>query len=189
MLKKIGQDGDTIIEVLIAMMIIGLILVGAQKVTNNSSSAQQQAIEKQQAVELIQGQVEELRASITDAYYTLSNLNSASGPVGGNPFCFSTYQSIQSVSSSPPCLFTYSNTQTTATTPGNAFAISISVCQASLGTNWSGCADPRVVGKHANCSPSLTQQCPWLVTVTSTLEVTGVSTGHVSEAEYKVYSS
>lgn len=56
-----NQSGDTIVEVLIAMAVISLVLVGAYISTNSNIATTQDAQERGQAVELLQTEVEYLR--------------------------------------------------------------------------------------------------------------------------------
>ncbi|HUD07395.1 MAG TPA: hypothetical protein VMR34_05920 [Candidatus Saccharimonadales bacterium] len=59
---RLNQYGDTIVEVLIATLIIGIMLVGAYTLSTNSFKEEQQAEESSQANEILQGQIEQLRA-------------------------------------------------------------------------------------------------------------------------------
>lgn len=62
MIRNARQAGDTIVEVLIAMAVASLILGGAYTVTNRSLANARQAQEQTEALKLIQGQVERLKA-------------------------------------------------------------------------------------------------------------------------------
>lgn len=57
-----NQRGDTIVEVLIAMAIISLVLTGAYAITNRDLRVTQANNERSQAQQLVQKQVELLRA-------------------------------------------------------------------------------------------------------------------------------
>lgn len=60
------QRGDTIIEVLIATVVISLVLAGAFVVSRNSTTAVRNAQEDAQASKIIESQIERLRAFIID---------------------------------------------------------------------------------------------------------------------------
>jgi len=60
-LRAINQQGDTIVEVLIAIAIVGSVLVGAFQITNRNTQQMQQAQEYGQASKLVQSQIEYLR--------------------------------------------------------------------------------------------------------------------------------
>ena len=64
MLRRLNQSGDTIIEVLVAVTIIGAILTGGYVITNFSLTTERQSQERNIAVGILQGQVEQLRANI-----------------------------------------------------------------------------------------------------------------------------
>lgn len=55
---KLNQIGDTIIEVLVALAIISLVLVGAYVVSSNSERAVRDSQEHAEASKLLQGQIE-----------------------------------------------------------------------------------------------------------------------------------
>ena len=68
-LSQLGQNGDTIVEVMIAVVIIGSVLAGAFTLTNRNTRSIRDAEEHSQALQLLQGQLEQLRASAsTNAY-------------------------------------------------------------------------------------------------------------------------
>jgi prepilin-type N-terminal cleavage/methylation domain-containing protein len=77
-MTTLHQRGDTIVEVLIAITIVGLILGGAYVTSHNSLSATQDAQEHANALQLAQGQIELLRSG------ALSNSQVFTTPV---PFC------------------------------------------------------------------------------------------------------
>jgi type II secretory pathway pseudopilin PulG len=56
-----NQFGDTIVEVVIAMAVIAVVLTGAFVVTNHSLTAVRDSEEHSEALNLLQGQVEDLR--------------------------------------------------------------------------------------------------------------------------------
>jgi prepilin-type N-terminal cleavage/methylation domain-containing protein len=59
---QIGRRGDTIVEVLIAVAIIGVILVGAYHISNNSNIAVRDSQEHSQALKLAETQLETLNS-------------------------------------------------------------------------------------------------------------------------------
>lgn len=60
-----NQRGDTIVEVLIALAIISSVLAGAFFVTNRSAQNVRDTEEHAQALQLLQGQIELVRATAT----------------------------------------------------------------------------------------------------------------------------
>ncbi|HET9173769.1 MAG TPA: prepilin-type N-terminal cleavage/methylation domain-containing protein [Candidatus Saccharimonadales bacterium] len=65
-MKRRKQAGDTIVEVLIASAVIGLVLTAAYAIVNRSVLSVQDAEEHSQALQYTQGQVELLRAYVTN---------------------------------------------------------------------------------------------------------------------------
>ena len=57
------QAGDTIVEVILAVAIVSSVLTGAFVVTNRSSKAIRDSEEHAQALQFLQGQVEQLRSA------------------------------------------------------------------------------------------------------------------------------
>jgi prepilin-type N-terminal cleavage/methylation domain-containing protein len=82
MLNKsfLGQRGDTIVEVLIAIAILSTILVGAYVTANRSLTTERNAQEHTQALTIAQGQVEDLYSS-----GSLSSSDNCFGPDTGIP--------------------------------------------------------------------------------------------------------
>jgi Tfp pilus assembly protein PilV len=60
--KSLNQSGDTIVEVLICIAVVASILAGAFVVSNRSSTAVRTSEEHAQALQYLQGQIEQLRA-------------------------------------------------------------------------------------------------------------------------------
>jgi type II secretory pathway pseudopilin PulG len=71
------QSGDTIVEVMVAMVILMMVLVGAYVTANRSMNSERDAQEHAEALTIAQGQVEDLHAG-----YQLTD----SG--GGSNLCF-----------------------------------------------------------------------------------------------------
>ncbi|MEO6513365.1 MAG: prepilin-type N-terminal cleavage/methylation domain-containing protein [Candidatus Saccharimonadales bacterium] len=65
-LKHPDQRGDTIVEVLIALAIISSVLAGAFFVTNRSAQNIRDTEEHTQALQLLQGQIEQIRTMASD---------------------------------------------------------------------------------------------------------------------------
>ena len=63
---KIGHKGDTIIEVLLAIIVLSMVLGGAFVSARRSLNATQQAKERDQAVRLIEAQIERLKSATGD---------------------------------------------------------------------------------------------------------------------------
>lgn len=90
MLRSRPQAGDTIVEVLIAIAVVSMVLVGAFVVSNNSTKTVQDNQEHTQAQQQLQAQVEALRSyllTVSDASAIGSGnycMNSNS-PVAFNP--------------------------------------------------------------------------------------------------------
>jgi type II secretory pathway pseudopilin PulG len=92
-LTRLKQGGDTIIEVLIAMTIVSLILGGAYVTTNNSLLATRDAQEHDEALQLVQSQIEALKAIVA------TNATAVFGPSAPNPFCITNVTTVDSSSS------------------------------------------------------------------------------------------
>jgi Tfp pilus assembly protein PilV len=74
-----SQAGDTIVEVMISILIVATILTGAFILSRTSSHNVRSAEERTQALNLLQGQVELLRAAASDPNVDHTSFNS--------PFC------------------------------------------------------------------------------------------------------
>lgn len=89
------QAGDTIVEVLIAIVVVSTVLTGAFLVTTQSTRAVRDSEEHAQALQYLQGQVELLRAAAG---------HSGGLPAGlSTPFCLGTTQYYQPAGSSGQC--------------------------------------------------------------------------------------
>jgi len=60
-MSKLGQAGDTIIEVLICILVVSLILTGAYVTTHQAKLGIQNSQEHAEALKLVEGQLEQLR--------------------------------------------------------------------------------------------------------------------------------
>ncbi len=60
--RKLGEGGDTIVEVLIAIAVVSMVLGGAYATTNRSLQASRSAQEQGVALRLVESQLEQLKA-------------------------------------------------------------------------------------------------------------------------------
>ena len=101
-MKRLKQGGETIVEVLIVVMVLGSALTSAFVVTRKATSSDQTAQERTEASEYAQGQIERLRLYLSSASAT---------PLPAT-FCFNDDASsaLSSASDvSPGCLSTAGN--------------------------------------------------------------------------------
>lgn len=68
-LRRLTQRGDTIVEVMVVLAVLGLAIGVAYATVNSSSRANQAAQDNSQAVATLKGQVELLRAYANDPAY------------------------------------------------------------------------------------------------------------------------
>jgi prepilin-type N-terminal cleavage/methylation domain-containing protein len=101
---SLKQRGDTIVEVLFAVVVIGIVLTGAYAVVTHSVQAEQDAQEHSYALGLVQSQIEQLRA------YVLDN-SSAPLPFNNQPGCMFTSGSTVTPenTTSPDCTISASS--------------------------------------------------------------------------------
>lgn len=121
MLKKLLRNnvaGDTIVEVMLALAILGLVLGGAYIVTNQSTLNERRAQERNIALQLAQGQIESMKQfasihSFSSAMREFANLHDIPSPAKDNvPFCMaitSTTNSITKVTTTKASLILTSN--------------------------------------------------------------------------------
>ncbi len=86
------QRGDSIVEVLIALAVIGSVLTGAFVATNRSTVAVRDSEEHAQALQLLQGQVEQLRSYVQQTKFSAVP----------NKFCFQPDGTLK-ITSTPDC--------------------------------------------------------------------------------------
>lgn len=88
MLSLKRQDGDTIVEVLIAIAIVSLVLTAAYVITNKNTIAIQANQERIQAQHLVEAQIESLRANngLTTSGDCFSTTGSETGGAGCSNF-------------------------------------------------------------------------------------------------------
>lgn len=107
-MKKINnQLGDTIIEVMIALMIIGFVIAGAYSLTNLSLNIETQSQQRSNATLIAQTQIEELKNFINLNNGNTAAINAFMGR--STSFCMEN-QKIDSNSSS--CYFSQNGVQT-----------------------------------------------------------------------------
>lgn len=91
MLRISNQHGDTIVEVLIAISVIGLILTTGYATANVNLMAERQAQERSAALGVLQGQIEQLKslsaAPATQPFCMLSNVVTYKSSKPGNSGC------------------------------------------------------------------------------------------------------
>src|SRR5579871_2983696 len=68
-----NQRGDTIVEVLIAIVVVSSILTGVYYLARNSLTQDRQAQERTEGLKLVEGQVEALRAAASQANSVIFN--------------------------------------------------------------------------------------------------------------------
>jgi type II secretory pathway pseudopilin PulG len=94
-IRRDGQRGDTIVEVIIAVAIVSAILAGAFVVTNQSARAVRDSEEHAQALQLLQGQVELLRSAAARPGTLPASLST--------PFCLANGRAYQPAASDTHC--------------------------------------------------------------------------------------
>jgi type II secretory pathway pseudopilin PulG len=72
-MKKLNKSGDTIVEVLIALAILGLVIGAAYATASRSLKRAQQAQERTQATKLAEGQIDSIKYLSEAADETLFN--------------------------------------------------------------------------------------------------------------------
>ena len=90
-----AQAGDTIVEVIIAVVIVATVLTGAFLVTSRSTRAVRDSEEHAEALQLLQGQVELLRHAAATPGSLPAALNT--------PFCLSASAFFQPAGTNPQC--------------------------------------------------------------------------------------
>ena len=87
MLKKINNSGDTIVEVMIILAIVGAAIIGSTIAVNNISEDLQNANYRQQAIQVAQDQMELIKAGNNEPNNGGSKLSSLFTTASTNPFC------------------------------------------------------------------------------------------------------
>jgi prepilin-type N-terminal cleavage/methylation domain-containing protein len=120
-MKKLTQRGDTIVEVLIAMLVISVILGGAFVTTNNSQTAVRDSQEHGEALKLVESQLEQLRGNASSSSPTVFPPVLATG----TPFCMYNNAPVSSATN-PTAADCIQNSSGTPTTTEPAYHLSIS---------------------------------------------------------------
>ena len=99
MIRSRKQAGDTIVEVLIASAIVGLVLTGAFAVANASYKQIRMAQERGEAQRIAQGQTEQIEGLVQSNLLYVTN----PAPPSPYPFCFHPISGAAVVASSADC--------------------------------------------------------------------------------------
>ena len=81
LLQKIGNAGDTIVEVLIAIAVVSLVLGGAFTSTRRSSNTTRTAQEQGEALKLAESQVEQIKIALDNDPPSLVNMSYTAGTI------------------------------------------------------------------------------------------------------------
>lgn len=100
MLKKLGKTGDTIVEVMIAVSIVGLTIASAYAIGSRSLKAARQAQERGEAIKIAEAQLEGIKAIVDSGDKAKINALK-SGP---SVFCVNSGEVKTSISGSLPTL-------------------------------------------------------------------------------------
>lgn len=100
---SINQRGDTIIEVLIACAIAGVVIAGAFVTVNHSLNNSRQAQEHEEALKIAESQLEALRGSVSNAalfpaspmQFCMTNVGTATPPTPSAAFANAAYNPSQ----------------------------------------------------------------------------------------------
>lgn len=96
-LKRLNYSGDTIVEVMVALLVLGLSLAGAYSIASKSLKASRQAQEHGEALKLAESQLEILKAQAAGS--TPSTIFTVA-----SPFCIA--GNVPVAATSPQCKFT-----------------------------------------------------------------------------------
>jgi hypothetical protein len=122
-IMSLSEKGDTIVEVLIATSIIGMIVVAGFTGVNTDQSVELQTQERGGALQLVQSQIELLRALVGNESVTLGT------PPANNDFCLESSAPAPGVISTTPgqsstCNFNSSNQPSNSSVPNYHIYIS-----------------------------------------------------------------
>lgn len=73
--RKLNNTGDTIVEVLISVALVGVVLAGAYAAVISSLNASQQSLERSQAIKLLETQLERLKSLASTNYGLINGTN------------------------------------------------------------------------------------------------------------------
>lgn len=116
-MRRLGQRGDTIVEVLISIAVVSVILGGAFVTTNRSQSGVRNSQEHAEALKLVQSQLEQLRADAASTTPTVFTQ--------GVPFCMYNNAAV-SASPGPTAADCVQNSAGSPTTKEPAYHLTIS---------------------------------------------------------------
>ncbi len=94
-MRRLNTRGDTIVEVLLAMVIVSAVLGGAYASSNRSLNAARQSQERGEALKLVEGQLELLKAQ--------GKRDNAVVYTGPSPFCIEPGSNSVLATSDPAC--------------------------------------------------------------------------------------
>jgi len=109
MLVSLKQRGDTIVEVMIAIVIISFVLAGGYLISNQSLLDERQAQERAEALELVEAQLESLRSATSSGSLVLSTPQA-------QPFCMVNGTAETPSAANDECTFSSADTPSPATT-------------------------------------------------------------------------
>ena len=116
-MKRLGNGGDTIVEILLVMAVVGSVLGGAYNSANNSLGSSRQAQERAEALKIAEGQMEEIKslgASASSSVYDASP-----------PSCLGSAAATSCTDNSFGVPYNVSITRTGNATDGYIFAVSV----------------------------------------------------------------
>lgn len=125
--SKRRQAGDTIVEVLIAAAIVGLVLTGAFAVANSSYKQIRMAQERGEGQRIAQAQVEQIKGLIQSEPRYVTN----PAPPSPYPFCFHQTSGAAIAASSSDCSqgtegrYRISVSRTTGITDNHTFTVTV----------------------------------------------------------------
>lgn len=128
---KLSNRGDTIVEVMITLAVLGLAFSVGFSIANNSLMQTRNAQEHSEALQLLSSQVELVRANV--------NGGSSSVFVTGSPFCVDSSGTVQPISdiNHPPAAC-YQGTEQVTDANGNHNLYSLSVTYRQTQANGAG---------------------------------------------------
>lgn len=122
-LKRLGQRGDTLVEVLVCIAIVSVILTGAYVTTNRSTTGVRDSQEHAEALKLVESQLEQVRSNARSTGEVFTQ---------GPPFCMIDAQPV-SASIAPDAAKCIQDSTGAATTGEPAYHLSIT--RSGDGTN------------------------------------------------------
>lgn len=93
---KLNRRGDTMVEVLIAILVIGVILVGAYAAVTRSLNTSQDALERSVGTKLVESQIERIKSIAADPARNIFD-----SPPTNSYFCVDTSLNVHATSTIP----------------------------------------------------------------------------------------